>query len=411
MASVDIAKTPEEYTPPKMLMLGGLVAFVIGLIGFGIEFAVADAADAWSTFLLGAFFANGVALFGLFFIAFHTVANASWHVALRRVPAAMAAYLIPSAVLFLIFLGGAVYGSDLYEWMHVEDYHGHHAHLLHGKEPWLNPEFFAIRVVIYFLIWIVFYKLIIGQFRKQDETGDIKHTGRAMGLSAVFCMLFALTVSFSSFDWLMSLQATWFSTMYGVYMFSGMFSSGIAMIAIVLFIVQKTGGLKGIVNENHYHSLAQWLISSVVFWGYIWFSQFLLIWYTNIPEETQHYFGRWESGWFWIQMVAAPFFCFLLPFLMLLPRPNKRNTKILLATCVVVLIGRFIDLWMAIEGRVFFGEDHLPTADSPGFPIFEILSFVGFGGLLVAATFWALGRSPIFPKKDPFLEESAHHHI
>ncbi|MHC4840169.1 MAG: hypothetical protein ACYTDT_04300 [Planctomycetota bacterium] len=209
----------------------------------------------------------------------------------------------------------------------------------------------------------------------------------------------------------MSIETTWFSTMFGVYQFAGIFQSGMAILAIFVIVLKKNGYFKSAINDNHVHNLGQWIFAFSFFWGYIWFCQFMLIWYANIPEETQHYYARWENSWFWISFVANPLINFAIPFLLLLPRPNKRNLKIVGIAACIVLFGRFIDLWQFIMPQPALGEGHVPEPTNWLGTFYVIGTTVGFFGLFGFFALKALEKAPLLAKKDPYYEESVHHHI
>lgn len=370
----------------------GALAFVIGLF--------IDPARAWSNWLLSAFYFTTLALFGTFFIAIGYLTKAGWHVALRRVPEAMTAWL-PAALAAMLVLGAGM--GYLYEWTHIHEDGSHHAHLLHHKSPWLNQWFFLGRVVIYFGIWILISRALTAHSRRQDTDGELSHTYANMRNSAIFGVLFALTMSAASFDWLMSLEPTWFSTIFGIYQFAGLFQGGIAALIVLIIMLRRMGYLRNVVNENHLHNLGQWLIALSVFWAYIWFSQLMLIWYSNIPEETSYFIRRSQGEWWALSYVVNPIMNFGIPFLALLPRPAKRSEYVLLRVAIIVLAGHWIDLWVGI----------MPYAlpQGPSFSFYEIGTTLGFGAAFVLVFLKALERAPLVPLRDPYLQESVHHRI
>jgi hypothetical protein len=369
----------------------GLIVFVVGLF--------IDPARAWSNWLLAAFYFTSLALFGTFFIAIGYLTRAGWPVVLRRIPEAMTAWL-PVALVTMLAL--ALGMGHLYEWVHPHE-GGHEAHLMEHKAPYLNVAFFFGRMLVYFAIWVGISRLFTANSRRQDTDGELSHTVKNTRYSAIFAVLFALSLSLASFDWLMSLEATWFSTIFGIYQFAGLFQGGIAALIVLVIVLRRMGYMRDTINENHLHNLGQWLIALSVFWAYIWVSQLLLIWYTNIPEETTYYLRRSQGEWWALTFVVNPLLNFAIPFLALLPRPAKRSEFVLLRVAVVVLVGHWLDLWIEI----------LPYAlpAGPSFSFYEIGTMLGFGAAFVLVFFKALERAPLVPLRDPYFQESLHHHI
>lgn len=370
----------------------GAASFLAGLF--------VDPARAWSNWLLAAFYFTTLALFGTFFIAIGYLTKAGWHISMRRIPEAMTAWL-PVALAAMLVLGAGM--GYVYEWVHPHEDGSHHAHLLHHKAPWLNQWFFLGRIVIYFGIWILVSRALTANSRRQDTDGEVVHTHRNVRTSAIFGVLFALTMSAASFDWIMSLEPSWFSTIFGIYQFAGLFQGGIAALIVLVIMLRRMGYLRDAINENHLHNLGQWLIALSVFWAYIWFCQYMLIWYSNIPEETSYFIRRSQGEWWALSYVVNPILNFAIPFFALLPRPAKRSEYVLLRVAVIVLAGHWIDLWVGI----------MPYAlpDGPGFSFFEIGTTLGFGAAFLLVFFKALERAPLVPLRDPYIQESLHHRI
>ncbi|MCP3998381.1 MAG: hypothetical protein GY722_25450, partial [bacterium] len=201
--------------------------------------------------------------------------------------------------------------------------------LLQAKTAWLNVPFFVARSVVYLAVWLLFYRAMVRTSRRQDETGGLKAYRKSAALSAGFMAAFAVTFTLSTFDWLMSLQPHWFSTMYAVYNFSGAFVSGLAMITLVVILLRRQGALKGIVTEHHLHDLGKLILGFSTFWAYIWFSQYMLIWYSNLPEEVTYYGARHGGAWA-VLSAANVLVNWLIPFLVLLPRGAKQTDSTLL---------------------------------------------------------------------------------
>lgn len=408
-----IQDEPTEFSFPAMVKLGCFAAMGAGLLVFLLSFIPFDGggvARAFTGWLIGAWFAVGLSLFAMFFIIISHLGWGAWHAPLKRVPEAMLQYFPVAFATFLVVVLAA-FITGLYEWSHPHDDGSLHAQLIEHKSPWLNVPFFAIRTVIYFVAWTAFAWLIARHSRRQDKDGDVAHTYRQVRVSAIFAFVFALTLTFASIDFIMSIEPTWFSTMFGVYQFAGMLSSGFAALILLLILLQKSGFLRKAVSIDHFHNLGIWLFSSATFWAYIWFCQFMLIWYSNIPEETQHFFARWDGPWFWVSMVLNPLLNWAIIFFMLLPRPNKRNLKILAAAAVIAIVGRLVDIWQFVAPRPIPNDEHLPEASQGIWTFYEMFVAIGFIGLFVFVTLKALEKAPLIAKNDPMLEEGLHHHL
>ncbi|MCA8911725.1 MAG: hypothetical protein KDB82_08465 [Planctomycetes bacterium] len=403
---------PEKFSFPMMVKMGSLGAFLLGLIVFGLSF-IGGADLAFGGWAIAAWYVVGFPLFAMFFLSINHLSAAGWHVTMKRVPEAMTRYFIPGAVtIAVLFLSFLFKEHQLYGWAHPPEDHSEHAELIHHKAPWLNVGFFVIRWAIYFGLWTAFGWAMVRASRKQDEDGELKHTFTGRKLAAPFCIIFGLTVTFSSIDYIKSVEPTWFSTMFGVYQFGGIIESGFAMLILLVLLLRKTGYLKTAVNENHLHNLGIWLFAAATFWAYVWFSQFMLIWYSNLPEETAHFMARWNGPWFWVSFALSPIVNWLVVFLLLLPRPNKRNPKILAIAACFALVGRFIDLWQFVTPTPHPGADGVPEAHwLPQETFWQAGVVVGLMGLFVFITLTALEKAPLLAKKDPFFEESVHHHI
>lgn len=408
MSDIATIDEPDQFSFPVLakMVCGGMM--LVGLIAFGLTW-IGGVELAMTGWVIGAWYALGFPLFGAIFLAMCTLASSGWHTVIKRVPEAMTRYFPVAAVTFVVVIF-AVLGSDFYEWAHPHDHGDMHSDLLIHKQLYLNASAFIIRMAIYFGIWIACSYALVRASRKQDVDGDVKHTITARRISAPFAILFGLTLTFASIDYVMSVEPTWFSTMFAVYQFGGIMSAGFAMLALVLIFLQQSGYMRKSVNANHYHNVGIWLLSSVTFWAYVWFCQFMLIWYSNIPEETAHYVARWEGEWFWVCFVITPLVHWVIPFLMLLPRPNKRSPKMLGLAALIVLAGRFIDLWQFMAPRPHL-DAGIPHTSQGVWTFVVVGTLVGFIGLFLFVTLKALEKAPLLAKKDPYFDESLHHHI
>ncbi|HUS95221.1 MAG TPA: hypothetical protein VMX97_00615 [Hyphomicrobiaceae bacterium] len=350
----------------------------------------------WSNLLVAAFYLATLGLGGALFIALSYITGASWNVAFRRVPEAMAGTLPLTGIGLLAVL---LIRMEQYGWHpHGEGDPG----TFWFKELWCNPPFWAARAVVYIGLWVVLSRAIIAVSRRQDQSGDVHLTFVNKRLSALFLVVYAITFSLASCDWLMLLEPMWFSTIWGVYNFSGMIQATVAAMVILCLVLRRHGGpLHDSFTDDHLHDLGKLLLGFSCFWMYIWFSQYMLIWYANIPEETSYFISRTHGPWGPI-MVLNVVLNWIVPFFFLLPRPCKRSGGVMAKIAVVVLIGRWVDLYLMVFPSTI--------GATPVFGIWEIASvscLVGlFGGLFYRSFFAA---API-PRGDPLLNESLHYH-
>jgi len=368
-----------------------IVALLIVLAG------IAFAPDrTWPSVLLVAVYFVGLALGGMLFLAFHYLTTAGWSVVLKRVAEAVASTLPVGALTVLFSLGGI---GVLYEWSHADVVA--HDPILQAKAVWLNVPFFIGRAVLYLGVWLLFYRAMVRTSRRQDETGGTAANRRNTALSAGFIAAFIVTFSLASFDWLMSLQPHWFSTIFAAYNFAGSFVSTLAVITITAIVLRRRGTLAGIVTNHHLHDLGKLIVGFTCFWMYMWFSQYMLIWYGNLPEEVTFYEWRHSGAWA-VLSVASLLANWLIPFLVLLSRPAKTDESTMLRVCALLLVGRWLDLYVMIQ-PVFENE-------APVLGIWEIAPVVVGTALFVVCLRRGLGAANLVPKGDPYLEESLHHH-
>ena len=365
----------------------------LGVVLLGIAIAPER---TWPNVLLAATYFVGLGLAGMLFLSFHYLTTAGWSVCVKRVAEALASTLPVAAVLILFSLGGI---GVLYEWSHAEVVAADP--ILQGKAGWLNVPFFIGRSVLYLVVWLLFYRAMVRTSRRQDETGGLAPNRKSAVLSAAFMAAFIVTFSLASFDWLMSLQPLWFSTLFAGYNFAGTFVSGLAAITITAILLRRQGPLAGVVNEHHLHDLGKLILGFSTFWMYLWFSQYMLIWYGNIPEEVTYYVGRHRGAWA-VLSVANLLVNWVIPFLVLLPRTAKQNESTLLRVCALLLVGRWLDLYLMIQ-PVFEKE-------APVFGIWEIAPVVGPAALFVVFLRRGLAAANVVPKGDPYLQESLRHH-
>ncbi len=372
-----------------MIFIGVLV-FVIGLM--------TDAQRTWHAYLAGLFYFTSLALVALFYVSIQFLTKAGWSVLVRRLFESFTAFLPAAGVLTaLMALFG---GKTLYTWLNP-DYVLQDA-LLQHKQSYLNPTFFGVRIALFFGAWILFQKLIVGSSLLQDKNGDKNIVNSIVPKCVAYIVFFALSYSLFTVDVIMSLDPHWFSTIFGVYLFGGTSQAFFALVILMAIYLSKAGFYNGLVNENHIHDLSKFMLGFTVFWAYIAFSQFMLIWYANMPEETIFFKHRMEGAWA-LASVMLMILKFVVPFLALLPRWTKRDYNFLTVICVLILITQYVDLHWLIYPN-FNDHEYLMS-------FWEIGIFAGFAGGFGLIVTRFLSQNSLVPMNDPFLQESADHQV
>ncbi|MEN9722054.1 MAG: hypothetical protein RJB38_40 [Pseudomonadota bacterium] len=385
--------------PGKLEVSSGLRSFFIALVAVGLVTVSAawlqDPKRLWPAFVLNHFYFMCLAVGGLFFAVIQWVTSAMWSAPIRRLAESFTSFLPWVLVSTIVLFFGL---KDLYLWTNTAKVQGDL--ILSGKAGYLNVPFFMIRLLVAVAIWWVFAKVMIGNSIAQDQSKDPAFTGKNRKWGPLFLILFAVSFTFTAFDLLMSLDPYWFSTMFGVYCFAGLFYSTLALLAIVTVAMKRKGMLDGILNENHLHDLGKFMFAFTVFWAYIGFSQFMLIWYANMPEETGYFLHRLTPGW---KAVSAflMFGKFFVPFFILLPRGNKRSEKVLWNVAWFMLGAQWIDvLWMV--------QPEFYSAPRVGWV--EVGTLLGFAGLFGLSIIRFLSKHTVVAVGDPKLPESVFHH-
>jgi hypothetical protein len=383
----DIHLSPRSHGLFRVLALVGVLTFVVGLL--------VSPQRAWANLLLVSFALLGIGLGGAFFIALQYLCGAGWAVAVRRVPEAMCKALPVGAIGIMLVL---LFRPSLYPW--VDPAEGAHA-ITGFKAWWLSRPFFLMRSAFYLLSWILLAGAMVRNSRRQDADGDHAHTRANVRLAAVFTVLYAITLSLASFDWIMSLEPEWYSTIFGVYNFAGMFVAALSVIVLGSVWLQRTGPFRSILTEEHLHDLAKLILAFSTFWAYIWFSQYMLIWYANNPEETGYYIRRQHGAWFSLFMLNF-FLNWAVPFFVLLSRRAKRNAAVMVKVALLLLVGRWLDLYLMIMPPL--------AGTTPPFGPLEIGLAAGGVALFVLIFTRALRAAPLVPMRDPYVLESLYYH-
>ena len=360
---------------------------------------------AWANLFAGSFYFMGIALASVFFLALQYAAESGWSTTIKRLMEAVISFLpYGLSFLLLIFICGQIHLNSIYPWMAegVSDVNSpNYDAVIAGKSGYFGI-FWWVRTVLYMVAWVLFaYKL-----RKNSSDADALGIEESKGfhwknikLSAYFLVLFAYTSSTAAWDWLMSIDTHWFSTMMGWYVFSGMWVSSMITITLLVVWLKKNGYLE-FVTESTVHDIGKWMFAISFLWTYLYFSQFMLIWYADIPEEVVYYKTRWES--YKALMWAVFFVNFLFPMVLLMSRDSKRNFYFLVFVGTIIFIGHYLDMIMIVmPGTV----GHNWT----GLSWMEIGNFLFFLGLFIYVVLTNLAKRPLLVKNHPFLSESLHH--
>lgn len=379
------------------LMAIGIIAVIFGF--------VSNPHGAWPALLFNTYFYLGISVFAVFFVALQYVAEAGWSIVLKRVPEAiMGALPVFSGIMLFIMIASIMHWNHIYHWLHegiMDPASEHYDRIIAGKEPYLNATFFVIRTIVYLLGWNYFAKKLRSLSLLEDKQSGSGIHFKGVSTSAWFMVFFAVTSAMASWDWIMSIDAHWFSTIFGWYVFAEWSAIGFTTIFLFTLYLKRQGYLQD-VNESHIHDLGKWIFAFSLVWTYMWFSQFMLIWYANIPEEVTYFTARLEvknyKFLFWFSMLIN----FLFPIILLMSRDAKRNNSRLIFVSCVILLGHWLNSYLLVAPGTLGTHGHI------GFT--EIGMGLGFAGLLIYLTLNTLTKAPLETKNHPFLDESKHLH-
>ncbi len=391
-----VALRPEQASIPaghawhRLPVIGGAAA-LLGVAGCAI-FGFGNPKQFFFSWLVSFLFFLSLALGALFFVLIQYASQGGWGTVLRRIGETTFATLPAMAALFLPLVFGL---HSLYEWTHHEAVE--HDALLQWKAPFLNVPFFLVRAAVYFACWSVIAVFYYRASRGQDASGDPAVTARMRRLAGPAIMVVAVTQTFASIDWVMSLTPHWYSTMFGVYFFAGSFVGFIALLSIAAAAMRRAGLLDTVVTPEHLHDVGKLLFAFTAFWAYIAFSQFFLVWYANLPEETIWFKARLEGSWKTVSILLIVGH-FVAPFFYLMGRAVKRRGWTLAAGGAWLLAMHFVDLYWQV----------MPTLHPEGvrLTILDAAAFLAVGGCFVAAVGWLMRRQALVPLRDPRLAES-----
>ena len=398
-----------------------LIAIGIGIVAIAVGFLTNNAERTFANLLLMGYYFACVCMAGVFFCAVQYVAQAGWSASLIRVPQAMAKTLPIAALILLVIVlsglfmthqvvneeGKTVIAPYLYKLWAIKDVavkgSENYDPIIAGKASFLNIPFFLVRVGGFLALYSLFGYLLVKYSRSEDEIGGMTNYNLSFKISCIFLVIFGFTTPIFAFDTIMSLEAHWFSTMFGWYNFAAMWVTGLATMALIIILLKENGYLEW-VNENHIHNFGQLIFGFSIFWTYVWFAQFLLIYYANLPEEAVYFYKRWEpefQPWWWLNIIIN----FLCPVLILMMRDTKRMFAVVKYVCILILLGHWLDYYLMIMPGTVGGEGR-------GFSFEEIGIAIGFVGVFTFSVSSALSKfKALAPKNHPFLDESLHHHI
>lgn len=388
-----------------VLMGIGLLSLLYGLFSHDVS-----GARFWGNILLESLFFTFIALGAVFFMSLQYVAQAGWSIVVKRIYEAIGTFMpYGLLVIFIVIVASAISGAHgshdiVYHWMEKgihDPKSANYDELLTKKSPYLNVPFMLLRTVLICGIWIY----LAMQMRKRSIESDLTNDYLSLHFknlmtAAVYIIFFGITEQMLAWDWVMSIDGNWHSTLFGWYLFDDMWLTGvIATILITLHVKRK--GLLPNVNTNHLHNLGLWMFALSVLWGYLWFFQFMFYWYTDIPDEVVYFQLRIDHyRWlFWIMFIIN----LLLPLIGLMTRDAKRNRGFLMFIGITILVTHWIDAYVWVMPGSVGTEWHI------GIP--EIGTLVGFAGLFIYVVFNSLSKVPIQVKNHPYLEESIHHHV
>jgi len=395
----------EQFVFSGKLKTWTLLAIVLGVLTIAFGLLTGQQERTFANLLLMAYYFTCVCATGLFFLAVQYVAQAGWATGLLRIPQAMSRVLpIASLVLFVVCAAGLLTHNLYHHWNGeglTDPSSPNFDKIIAGKAGYLNVPFFLTRLAIFLGAYSFFAWLFAKYTKGQELEGGLAYHDKNFKWSAIFLIVFGFTTPIWAFDTIMSLEAHWFSTMFGWYNFAAMWVSGLCVITLIILLMKKAGYLSWI-NENHLHDLGKFIFAFSIFWTYVWFSQFVLIYYANMPEETVYFYKRWEPEylpWFWLNIIIN----FASPLLILMSRKSKRQMNTLMFVCILLLCGHWLDYYMMImPGTV---ESHR------SFGIIEIGIAIGFIGLFTFLTLNQLSKKSLVTENHPFLQESINHQI
>ena len=432
MASVEITEERFEFTAKTkknlvIFIIVGLVLAAVGVVlmntgghhgaeaghgteegGHGFHWIKRLFVNLW---INNVFFA-GISIIGVTFVAIQYAAQAGWSVGVKRIAMSFGSWLPIAGVLMLVsFL---VFGHDIFHWTHHTLYDPASADydsIIDGKKAYFfwpltehpsTPVFFLARMVIFFGVWYMLFRKLRSLAVAEDLEGGTARWHEMRKWSAIFLVFFAVSSSVSSWDWIMSIDTHWFSTMFGWYVFASWWVSGLSLITLIAVLLKDKGYLS-VVNSNHIHDLGKFMFAFSIFWTYVWFSQFLLIYYAHIPEETIYFVERWKSDQYSSVFFMNLLLNFILPFLILMTRDAKRHARFIKVVAPIIILGHWFDFYLMIVPGTL--------KENGGYGLLELGVMFVYAGAFTYVILKSLSKVPLYGKNHPMLQESLHHHI
>lgn len=400
-----------------------LVAIVIGIVTIVAGFLTGYADRTFSNLLLMGYYFTCVCTAGAVFCAIQYVAQAGWSASMLRIPQAFAKVLPIAGIILLVIIAAGIFTTHnvveegktiakpyLYAQWATQGLttvgSSNYDAVIAGKSPFLNIPFFFIRIIAFLFFYSILGLMLVKYSNNEDEIGGMSNYTKSFKIGCALLLVFGITYPVFSFDAIMSLEARWYSTMFGWYNLAALWVSGLAVITLAMILLREKGYFSWL-TEDHMHNMGLYLFAFSIFWTYVWFAQFLLTYYANIPEEVVYFYKRWEpqfKPWFWFNIVIN----FAAPFLIIMSRDAKRRMKILKIVSITLILGHWLDYFVMIMPDTVGAQSHWYTE----FSLIEPGIFIGFAGLFTFLMLNALSKfKSLIPKNHPFLEESLHHHI
>ncbi|MBK7031874.1 MAG: hypothetical protein IPH49_01060 [Ignavibacteria bacterium] len=400
MSNVNLGSTPLIGKINKI----GMVLAAIGALGLGATLYLNGQERFFADYLLGFWYFAGISVTMMFFSALQFLARAGWSSAVRRIAENFTGMVPFMAIALIPIVINMLSHNSIYEWSHHD---AANDPILQKKAAYLNPTAFMIRMGVYCLFWFGMFRFVIGNSIKQDASAtDITPTRKNWKRAAPWVLVYALSITFASFDLLMSLEPHWFSTIWGVYTFAGHFVGALAIVTIMTVALYNNGHLREYITAEHFHDLGKLMFAFSVFWAYIAFSQYFIIWYANLPEETIYFATRTTHGWEFFG-IALVLMHFVVPFMVLLRQDVKRKTNVLVAASIIILISHYIDLTWIIMPAV---GHHILKIEGVLFGWQELTGWLFFAGLFMILAARNYQKRNAVAINDPLIYEATEYY-
>ncbi len=390
------------YTVSPGIRILSICLVLIGIASFVAGFLF-DPQRAWANYLIDSYYFISLAIGAMFYLSIQYITQSGWSAMFNRIPEAMGSYIPYAGILMLVFV---IFGShSIYHWTHNDVVESDV--ILQHKSPYLNMPFFIIRFVFIFVVWIALIIVLRRLSVKQDIVGGLTYFHKSEFFSKIFIFALALTFSLATFDWIMSIDAHWFSTLFVFKNFLSAFLHGSAVVALIAILLHQKGYFPKM-NKAHLHDFSKYMFILGIMWAYMWFAQYLLIWYANMPEETVYYQTRLSNEWnvlFYGNVVLN----WLFPFLFLMLNKIANNKYALILAALVLMVGMWVDIYVEVMPGSTLSEAAPLGVNSIGFV--EIGAFLGFLGLFIFVVSRTLSKENLIPEKHPYLDESLKHEL